>query len=75
MVNNGERNMADDYYSIHNTGTLTCYICHVNYQPQKTDISTKNPNVYYRACGICRAKKVEYLKNYRAKKEKERNTL
>ena len=59
MVNNGERNMADDYYSIHNTGTLTCYFCHVNYQPQKTDISTKNPNVYYRACGICRAKKEE----------------
>lgn len=72
MVNLGERNIFDNYYSIHNKHSIHCYICKVVYKPTKNDISTKNPNVFYKACSTCRKIKFEYFQNYRLKKEKEK---
>ena len=75
MVNLGEKEILKSYYSVYNTDTLRCYICRNPYEPTNKDVSTKNPNVYYRACGICRTRKMEYFKKYRAKKENEGDTL
>lgn len=71
MVNQGERDILQDYYSIHNTHDMHCYICKQIYTPTKKDISTKNPNKYYKACAQCRFKKNEYFKTYRLKNPRE----
>ena len=65
MVNLGEKEILKNYYSVYNTDTLRCYICRKEYEPTIKDISTRNPNVYYKACGLCREKKQEYFKTYR----------
>ena len=52
MVNNGEPKLNPDY-TLDNTHIL-CKKCKVYYEPDKKDISRKNPNVYYKTCQRCR---------------------
>lgn len=57
MVNLGEHNI---FYTrlVGKHATLVCVKCKKCYTPTDEDISTKNPNVYYKNCLDCR----EYLK-------------
>ena len=34
--------------------TITCVKCKITYTPTRQDISTKNPNVYWKNCEKCR---------------------
>ena len=52
MVNLGETELNPDY-TLDNE-YIICTKCKVCYQPDKKDISRKNPNVYYKWCQRCR---------------------
>lgn len=57
MVNNGEK-MPDNRYKVDEVANGKCVImckkCKKSYIPTKGDISTKNPNSYYKTCMSCR---------------------
>ena len=53
MVNNGEK-MPDSDYKVTAVGSIMCKKCKKWYIPTKGDISTKNPNSYYKTCMSCR---------------------
>ena len=36
--------------------TITCFKCKRVYEPNDKEISTKNPNMYYKTCINCREK-------------------
>ena len=52
MVNNGEKPL-NPKYTLDNE-YIVCTKCKICYEPDKKDISTKNPNVYYKTCKRCR---------------------
>lgn len=52
MVNNGLK-FLNQKYTLDNTKIL-CNRCKICYQPDKKDISVKNPNLYYKWCKRCR---------------------
>ena len=67
MVNCGERHIApggDTTRLVVSVKQLTCKSCNKIYEPNKREISTKNPNIYYKTCFECRQKKAEYMRNY-----------
>lgn len=69
MVNNGFRNIAPDMSRLVGTcDELVCVTCKKVYVPDKQEISTKNPSVYYKSCYTCRTKKANYMKRYWEKK-------
>jgi len=51
------------YYGLDVTN-IKCGICKINFTPDEKDISTKNPNKYYKTCFTCREKKRLYMKEY-----------
>lgn len=68
MVNNGEKPKAPDITRLVGLiDVLTCKKCHKSYTPDKKEISSKNPNVYYKTCYECRLKQCIYHKEYRMK--------
>jgi hypothetical protein len=67
MVNCGERHIApggDTTRLVVSVTELTCKSCKKTYEPNKREISTKNPNIYYKTCFECRQKKAEYMRHY-----------
>ena len=52
MVNNGEKPL-NQKYTLDNE-IIVCTKCKVSYEPDKKDISVKNPNLYYKWCFRCR---------------------
>jgi len=52
MVNLGEKHL-NPKYTIDNE-IIVCTKCKVSYEPDKKDISMKNPNLYYKWCYRCR---------------------
>jgi hypothetical protein len=69
MVNNGFRNIAPDLTRLVSGCTeLQCVKCKKVYEPDKKEISTKNPSVYYKACYDCRTKQAQYMRQYWIKK-------
>ena len=70
MTNLGSKRLpADKLLSVE---VLKCNKCSKEYKPTKDDISTKNPNVYYKNCMKCR--NYIYLKNHEFKKRQEDKT-
>jgi len=69
MVNNGETELNPDY-TLNNTKIL-CNRCKVYYQPDKKDISRKNPNVYNKWCQRCRDYQFQKNLIHRYKKNNE----
>jgi len=66
MVNNGEKPIAPDLTRlVGEVDRLTCIKCCKTYNPDNRDISTKNPNVYYKQCYECRLKQMMYHREYR----------
>ena len=69
MVNNGFKDIAPDMSRLVGTcDELVCVKCNKVYEPDKKEISTKNPSVYYKACYDCRTKQTEYMRQYWIKK-------
>lgn len=62
MVNNGETDIPEDRRL--DVEERVCTGCKKSYIPQKSDISTKNPNMYYKQCTPCRKKMQEYMAAY-----------
>jgi len=62
MVNNGEEVLPEDRKL--DVKERVCSACKKYYTPQRSDISTKNPNVFYKQCTQCRIKKREYMAEY-----------
>ena len=62
MVNNGEPDIPEDRRL--DITLRICTGCKKPYAPQRSDISTKNPNMYYKQCAPCRKKKQEYMTAY-----------
>ena len=62
MVNNG-RKRFDNRYKVDEVanGKIMCKKCKKSYIPTKEDVSTKNPNVYWKTCVSCR--EYQYRKN------------
>ena len=48
------KNEQITYYSV-GLPNITCKKCKKEYEPQKSDISIKNPNYYYKNCSDCRS--------------------
>ena len=61
MVNNGETKLNPEY-TLDNE-YIICTKCKFKYTPIHTDITIKNPNLYYKQCKKCR----EYNNNARKK--------
>ena len=72
MVNFGSKILpADKLLSVE---VLRCNKCTKEYKPTKDDISTRNPNMYYKTCMKCR--NYHKLKNQEFKKrQQERDQL
>lgn len=66
MVNLGQKKLNEDL--LLSVKIIKCRICNKEFEPTKNDISTKNPNVYYKACTPCREKKMEYYQKRERKK-------
>lgn len=70
MVNNGiER--ADNRYRVDEVANgknalIMCKKCRKWYIPTKGDISTKNPNVYWKMCQVCRLYQSRKNREFRA---------
>ena len=66
MVNNGQKPIAP-YLTrlVGEVRELVCISCHKTHDPCKREISTKNPNIYYKSCYDCRLRNKEYHREYR----------
>ena len=59
MVNLGVKKLNEEL--VLSVKILKCCKCKKYFEPTKNDISTKNPNVYYKTCSPCRKKFMEYI--------------
>lgn len=66
MVNLGVKKLNEEL--VLSVKIIKCCKCKKEFEPTKNDISTKNPNVYYKTCSLCRKKFMEY-KNRREKEK------
>jgi hypothetical protein len=67
MVNNGKSDIAPVSYKDRIVGEcseITCHKCKKTYEPCVEEISTKNPNIYYKNCKTCRNRMNIYYKKY-----------
>lgn len=67
MVNNGNRDIVPVSFRDRIVGEcteITCRKCKKVYEPCDEEISTKNPNMYYKNCKSCRNKMNIYCKKY-----------
>jgi len=67
MVNLGHKKKLNEELLL-SVKIIKCRKCAKEFEPTKNDISTKNPNVYYKTCTPCREKFREYLNQKEKKK-------
>lgn len=67
MVNNGQPKLPVNR-KVGYVDMLFCAKCKKEYPPCPLEISTKNPNIYYKQCKECRSKNSLYHRNYVEKK-------
>ena len=61
MVNLGHKKLNEEL--LLSVKIIKCLKCKKEFEPTKNDISTKNPNMYYKTCSPCRQKFREYIIN------------
>ena len=67
MVNNGNRDICPLSFRDRIVGEcseITCLKCKKKYEPCDKEITSRNPNVYYKNCEKCRNKMSIYFKKY-----------
>lgn len=67
MVNNGNRDICPVSFRDRIVGKcseITCCKCKKKYEPSDKEISSRNPNVYFKNCEKCRDKMKIYFKSY-----------
>ena len=67
MVNLGHKKKLNEELLL-SVKIIKCRMCKKEFEPTKNDISTKNPNVYYKSCSPCR----EMSREYTSKREKKK---
>ena len=76
MVNNGGNNVNKNAdREVGKVDKIKCNRCKTVNEVSNDEISTKNPNLYYKNCCICRQRMQDYIKTYVNKKKTESNDI